>query len=172
MLEVARPPASIATTGPAASRLVVIRESNRPAAIGRRAGHGDVAAQADQYPGSRRSGGDHRRAVGGECLRRRAQIEAQAAWKQHGPGCPVEGHGPPARRRVRLDRRTVLGDLVQVAVVADLLECPADGRVYRAAGESSRLKGHFDRFEQELARPPGQTRRGVEANELGVVAEA
>ena len=66
--------------------------------VGGQAGHGDVAAQADQDPAApagpaRRRG----RAIRPEALRRRAEIQAHPGGQaERGP---VERHRPPARRR-------------------------------------------------------------------------
>src|SRR5439155_26267820 len=103
-----------------------------------------------------------------ERLGRRAQIELRAAGELYGPRRPIERDRLPARRRQRAHRRTVLGDLLEVAVVADTFERLADGRVDGSAREPRSIQRDLDRLEHEGARLRRRPCGTVEPGELGI----
>ena len=110
VLEVARPPALIVTVWPGASGPggVVVGDPDPPAA-GRRARHGDVAAQADQHRAAQ-LGRDHLGApVSGPGLGRGAEVQlGPAGERDRGgsvPARPCASRAPRPGRQARSWRR-------------------------------------------------------------------
>ena len=74
---------------------VVVADGDPPASRRSRTGDTDVPAQADQHPTARRSGSADRDPVGGQGLRRGAEVELDADRHEHLPVGRVPPHAPP-----------------------------------------------------------------------------
>ena len=148
-------------------------DAHGPPALGGRAGHGDVAAEAHE-----------RAAADGAAMRAAARSAANAfAVEPRSSRTPrgirarpvarvelhvlVPGHRPerPGRAGGR-DRH-----LVEVGVVAEGGDGIADGRVDGAAGALGGVERDLERLEEQRADLDGAAGVGVEALQLGVVAE-
>ena len=79
---------------------VVVGDPDRPAVAGRRAGDGDVAAEADQDADVEVGGDPGRAPVGGPGFGGGAEIELGAVVEPDVPGDRVEPHVAPARDRI------------------------------------------------------------------------
>ena len=150
------------------------RGGRRPRARASRAGagpaRGEVAAEVDQHAAARRRGGRPRGAIGGERLRRGAQVERHA--RGH-PDRPVARPAGPRATPAPAPRPAARAAAArEVAVVPRGDDGSADGRVDRPAGQPGRPQRGRHRLRQQRAhahRPPG---RAVEPRELAVGAEA
>ena len=132
VLEVAIAPVRIATTSPRSvgRRLAVLGDEDPPAAVGRRARDGDVAAERDEDAAAAhrvrcaRLGGE----IGGERLARRTQVDLDAARDPDARGGPRRARPSASRARPRSGPRAALRPgrrLRKSSVVADQAASPA-----------------------------------------------
>ena len=168
VLEVARPPARIATVGPGVSSgaAVIVGDPDRPAAVGGLPGDGDVAAERDQDTRA----GDVRAAAAAT----RSAASALAV-------APRSSSTPAGTRRssasvVELDRRAsrpagsnegcdeppvAEAAATERAVVAGEAQRTPDASDRRARRSSGRPKRDLERVPEDVARPaPAVRRRG------------
>ena len=137
--EVARPPSAMATTwstwaGGGVALGGDARWPNRPRDG---SGNGHVAAQVHQHATAERLGDPVGGPVGGEGLGGGPEVDVDADRDGDGPAARVEPDPPPAGCRSgvgpgRSGRRPI--ELVEVAVVAQLDQGRADGRIDDAGG--------------------------------------
>ena len=116
---------------------VVVRDPQGPASRWGVTGDGDVAAQADQHPASGRHYGRPRRAIGGQRLRGRAEIELDA-----------RRNADHAAIRVELDRSPT-GDGLKARPEAS----PRRGAAPPRTCGHSRRRGGWPRRSDRRARP-------------------
>ena len=130
---------------------VVVADGDPPATRWSRAGDADVPAQADQHATARRSGGTDGDPVGGQGLRRGAEVELDADRHEHLAIGRVPPHSPPPGGRRRRRRRfgEVRVDRGEVAVVAQGADSPADRRVHEAVGQLGGTQRDGDRLGQQ-----------------------
>ena len=156
---------------------VVVRDAHGPAALGRRAGDGDVAAEADEHA-----------AAAGALVRRAAQRSAASAFAVEPRSTSTPGRDArrcARARSMRIVRQPAAGtgsircgsvrgdDDVEVAVPAEPAQRAADGGVDVAAGRRARRARRRSAPRAAAGRPlNGRPPARLSARQLGVVAEA
>ena len=150
--ELASPPADDRNgrTGPVERRGVVVGDPHRPAAVGGRTRDGDVAAEGDEHAGADRPCDRRRRAVGGERLRSRAEIELDAVRDANRPTALGRGRPWSSRGRVRTTRATRRPSRRRTS--ANVRSYPARRSVRPMVG-STRPSVRASDVERGLARP-------------------
>ena len=114
----------------------VVHDPDQPALVRWLARHRDVAAQVDQSSAVHRGGDPCRRAVGGQGLGRRPQVEHDSARDPDFAPFTVEVHGPPPRRGYCGPRQWagVPPGRSEVAVIAEPRQRAPTGRIHIAVG--------------------------------------
>ena len=152
---------------------LIRRESDLPALPGWLSGDRDVTAEAHEHPATCEIGRPRRDAVGGQRLRRGAEVQPDAARRTQRPllGVPLQSP-PPGRRTGGCYGPVVVADLGEIAVVAQRANGPTDRRVDGAVGQLRRPERNGHRPCEQRPHLDGGAACGVHAGDLRVGAEA
>src|SRR5207302_10588865 len=132
-------------------------------------------AERDQHAAPGSLGRAACRAIRGERLGRRAEVELDARGDADHPVARVDLDPAPARGRLEPCAKALAvprPDADERAVVAGEPKGPADGRVDQASRDLGRAEGDLNRLEQALADLDDLARAWIEPDELRVAPEA
>ena len=175
MLDVDSPPDSSVSvlTGLAAPGEMALGDAYGPAPARRCPGDGDVAAEVHQH--ARRRAAAQRtpsRTVGGECLGRGAEVEADTGRHADGPRTAIDLDDVPAAHATGAQPADARApDLGEVAVIARELERASHGGIDQPVGEHRGAKRLLERVEQDRAHTQWPSSCRVDPRQLGVLAE-